>query len=216
MAHFHLLFDNVRTTCTPTTPNTGPDLDNLSNQMAPPSRPASSHPGHLHPELQVHIPLSFFFLNSIISSMNIPEKHIFIAFHVVRKGMVLYVIFWSTCSFYLAFIIAKIHLHHCTSPQVIHFNSCLIFHCVATSQRIHPYSCTDGHLGCFQVSAAGNRIAMNVLVQVSQSPHARDSFGYTPRCKMSGTPGYTDAELLAFMPDCFPKSLHQSALSSSV
>lgn len=173
--------------------------------------PAPSHPGHLYPESRVHIPLPFFF-NSFTLSVNIPKKHIFIAFHVVRKGMVLYVVFGSTWSFFLIFMrIAKIRVHHCTWLQVICLDSCLIFHCVATSQCIHPYSRTDGHLGCFQVFAIVNRTAVNILVRVSRSPRARDSLGYMPRCKVSWTIGHVNAELLGFMPDCFPKSLHRVA-----
>lgn len=180
--------------------------------MVPPSRPATSHPGHLYPESRVHIPLPFFFFNSFTLSVNIPKKYIFVAFHVVRKGMVLYVVFGSTCSFFLIFMrIAKIRLHHCTLLQVICLDSCLIFHCVATSQCIHPYSRTDRHLGCFQVFAVVNRTAVNIPVRVSQSPRARDSLGYTPRRKVSWTIGHVNAELLGFVPDYFPKSLHRVA-----
>lgn len=90
--------------------------------------------------------------------------------------------------------IAKIHLHQCTLPSLICLDSCIIFHCAAASQCIHP-SPTDGHLGCFQASAAVNRKAVNILVQVSWGPGTGASLQNTSRQETGWATGAVDGEL---------------------
>jgi hypothetical protein len=62
----------------------------------------------------------------------------------------------------------------------------MVFHCVDVPQIFFIHSSLEGHLGCFQFLAYMNKIATNIVEQVSLWDVGA-SFGYIPRSGISGT-----------------------------